>query len=111
MYIIYHMSITELLDTFSIDEILSYTDSRTESLIARTNKYFQKFYVSCHLSVLDKYVLTDITSYLDDDNTRHAMRITNTRFKYLTHIPISIYGFNCNLLRIMNGMHGLRYAV
>lgn len=104
------MSILELLDTYSIDEILSYTDSKTESLIARTNKYFQKFYVSCHLSVLDKYVLIDITSYLDDNESRHAMRITNTRFKYLTHLPIFVYGFNYNILKIMRGMNGLRFA-
>lgn len=103
------MSILELLDTFSFDEILSYTDSRTESLIARTNTYFEKFYVPCHLSKLDKYTLVDITSYLDDTDSRHALRITNTRFKYLTHM-LFFYGYNYNLLRMMEGMSGLRYS-
>jgi hypothetical protein len=103
------MSILELLDTFSFSEILSYTDSRTESLLAHTNKYFERFYVPCHLSKLDKYTLIDITSYLDDNDSRHAMRITNTRFKYLIHV-LFFHALNYNLLKIMEGMRGLRYA-
>lgn len=103
------MSIIELLDTYSIDEILSYTDSRTESLIARTNKYFQKFYAPCYLSLLDKYVIADIISYLDDNESRHAMRITNSRFNYLKQL-LFLYRRNYNLLKIAEGMGGLRYA-
>jgi hypothetical protein len=81
------MSILELLDKFSFNEILSYTDSRTESLIARTNKYFERFYFPCHLSKLDKYSLDDILSYTNN-TSRRALRTINSRFKDLRIVPI-----------------------
>lgn len=77
-----HISIVDICDDYVVNDILSYTDCRTISLLSHINKYFERFYAPCKLSLLDKYSLDEILSYTDGIS-RHALRTINTRFKNL----------------------------
>lgn len=77
-----HTSFVDVCDQYVINDILSYTDCRTISLLAHTNKHFDRFYVPCKLSLLDKYSLDEILSYINNAS-RRALRTINTRFKDL----------------------------
>jgi hypothetical protein len=77
-----HISIVDVCDEYVVNDVLSYTDCRTISLLSHTNKHFEIFYVPCKLSLLDKYSLDEILSYTNN-KSRSALRTINTRFKDL----------------------------
>lgn len=77
-----HVSIVDVCDEYVVNDVLSYTDCRTISLLSHINKQFERFYVPCKLSLLDKYSLDEILSYTNN-KSRSALRTINTRFKDL----------------------------